>query len=351
MARTKGLIFRVLFIYGTVITTLRAGAVVIIWSAVGDLGNAPDSKVMSTDGTTGYGSIGYSYQIGTYDVTNAQYAEFLNWKDPSGTNALGLYKSGMASDPHIAGISYSQTAPSGNKYSVIPGQGSKPVTYVNWFDTLRFANWLNNGQGNSDTETGAYTLLGGTPIPTNADAITRDPAANVFLPNENEWYKAAYYRAGGKNAGYWSFATQSNLAASAAPSPTAVNSANYWGGPSLGYAVTGSPTTNSAQNYLTDVGAYGASSSAYGTFDQSGDVYQWTESTITTSIGPGRVLRGGSWGNEYYSLESSYRVNSGVASEGDNDIGFRIASIPEPVGALTLMSGAIALNCRKRRAK
>ena len=38
-----------------------------------------------------------------------------------------------------------------------------PVNYVDFYDALRFANWMNNGQGNGDTETGAYTLLGGTP--------------------------------------------------------------------------------------------------------------------------------------------------------------------------------------------
>ena len=41
------------------------------------------------------------------------------------------------------------------------------MNYVTWYDTIRFANWLNNGQGTGDTETGAYTLLGGTPTPSN----------------------------------------------------------------------------------------------------------------------------------------------------------------------------------------
>ena len=36
------------------------------------------------------------------------------------------------------------------------------MNYVSFYDALRFANWLNNGQGSGDTETGAYTLLGGT---------------------------------------------------------------------------------------------------------------------------------------------------------------------------------------------
>ena len=43
-----------------------------------------------------------------------------------------------------------------------------PVNFETWYDTIRFANWLNNGQDSGDTETGAYTLgtlgAGGIPV-------------------------------------------------------------------------------------------------------------------------------------------------------------------------------------------
>jgi hypothetical protein len=70
------------------------------------------------------------------------------------------------------------------------------VTYVSFFDALRFSNWLNNGQGLGDTETGAYTRLGGTATPSNGTTVTRNGSANTFLTSENEWYKAAYYSPG-----------------------------------------------------------------------------------------------------------------------------------------------------------
>ena len=38
---------------------------------VGDPGNAADPS-------TGYGSVGYTYQMGKYDVTVGQYCQFLN---------------------------------------------------------------------------------------------------------------------------------------------------------------------------------------------------------------------------------------------------------------------------------
>jgi sulfatase modifying factor 1 len=135
-----------------------AGAVTIAWSPVGDPGNANDPFTLGL-----YGSVGYSYNIGTYDVTNNQYVEFLNAKDPTGANVLGLYSAGSVigmSNATFGGINYNAGAADGSKYSVISGNGNHPVNYVTWYDTLRFANWLNNGQGNGDTESGAYTLWG-----------------------------------------------------------------------------------------------------------------------------------------------------------------------------------------------
>jgi hypothetical protein len=68
-----------------------------------------------------------------------------------------------------------------------------PVNMVTFYNALRFANWMNNGQGSGDTETGAYTLLGGTETPTNGNIVSRNPGATIVLTREDEWYKAAYY--------------------------------------------------------------------------------------------------------------------------------------------------------------
>jgi hypothetical protein len=61
------------------------------------------------------------------------------------------------------------------------------VLDASFFDALRFANWLNNGQGNGDTETGAYTLLGGTPVPSNGATLARNAGATIFVTSEDEW--------------------------------------------------------------------------------------------------------------------------------------------------------------------
>ena len=101
----------------------------------------------------------YAYSIGKYDVTNAQYAEFLNAKATS-SDPYGLWNSYMSSDAE-GGINRSGSGP--YTYTVKPGQGNQPVVDVTWYDAIRFANWLNNGQGNGDTETGTYTITGSGP--------------------------------------------------------------------------------------------------------------------------------------------------------------------------------------------
>jgi formylglycine-generating enzyme required for sulfatase activity len=320
---------------------LPAWAVVIQWATVGDPGNAGDPATFR-------GAVPYTYQIGKYDVTNGQYVEFLNAKDPGGANSLGLYDPGMTSVPNVAGITFDGAAPAGSKYHVIAGQANKPVAYVTFYSALRFANWLNNGQGNADTENGSYTLLGGTPQPTNGTSVTRNAGAGIIVPTENEWYKAAYYKGGGTNAGYWLYATQSNTQpASSPPSLTAVNSANYLsdGG---AYAVSGSTSYDPNQNYLTDVGAYGNSASAYRTYDQNGDLYQWLETL--SIIGPAssaRRDRGGSWSDVGADMRSTW-FNDDIASGGEAFLGFRVASVPEPTGAFALFVGMVLMQRRKR---
>ena len=131
-----------------------ARAVTIAWSPVGDAGNANDPATGNS-----FGGVGYNYSIGTYDVTNSQYVEFLNAKDPTGADPLQLYNSNMSGPFNRGGINYTSGAANGSKYSVISGDGNHPVNWVTWYDAIRFANWVNNGQGNSSTETGAYTLL------------------------------------------------------------------------------------------------------------------------------------------------------------------------------------------------
>jgi sulfatase modifying factor 1 len=284
-----------------------ASAVTINWSPVGNPGNAIDPIFGSTEITTG--AVPYVYNIGTYDVTVSQYVEFLNIKDSAGANSLGLYNTFM-SDMTYGGIDFNNLNLPGNKYSVKSGRGGHPENYTTWYNAIRFANWLNNGQGTGDTETGAYTLLGGAAVPSNGNSITRNAGAKVFLPSMNEWYKAAFYNA--NTSSYYRYPTSSNIAPTASGPTALANHANI---------VLGGP------NNLTDVGAYTGTTSPYGVFDMGGNVWQWNEILVN---GVARGYRGGSFATNSDSLRSTSRINFITSTFELNYIGFRVAMVPEP---------------------
>jgi formylglycine-generating enzyme len=311
---------------------------------VGDPGNAAD--------TTGYGAVPYVYQMGKYDVTLGQYCQFLNAvatiSDPYGLynsdmiNGWGWFKCGITQSGITGSYTYAVTGTASGGYNI----NNMPVTMVSWGDAARFCNWLQNGQpsgtgtveGTGTTETGAYTLNGTTSY-TGLMLITRNTAVAAYLiPTENEWYKATYYRGGGTAAGYWMYPTRSNTAPSNVLSGTGTNDANCI---NTGYT---DPT-----NYLTTVGAFAGSPGPYGTYDQGGDVWQWNEGAHGPSS---RDLRGGAFDVASSNMVASVRIGYHPTIE-YNDIGFRVASVPEPASIALLFAGGVSVLAyawRRRRA-
>jgi|SRR6185295_4359067 len=309
-----------------------------------------DNLSNANDPATGnlYGGVSYAYRIGTYEVTNAQYTEFLNAK-ASISDPYGLYTSLMASATQ-GGITQSGT--SSFTYSVKPGFANKPVAYVSWYDAIRFSNWLTNGQESGDTESGTYTITGGginsgtVAIPNGAQraAWASTSSLHWLLPSENEWYKAAYYKGGSTNAGYWLYPFRSNTVPTGDVPPGASNSANYYG--HNGFAVTQEGAFSAGQVYLTDVGAYTSALSPYGAHDMGGNVDEWNEALLSGST---RGIRGGDFGGPSSTLAASHRnsFNPTIADEG---FGFRVASVPEPSSfALAAIGMLVALGWIARR--
>jgi len=305
-----------------------------------------------------YGGVAKPYVIGTYEVTVGQYTAFLN--AVAATDTYGLYDTSMATDLNIAGIARSGVSGSFS-YSVI-GSANHPVTYVSWGDAARFVNWLHNhqptgAQGPGTTETGAYTLNGATSLAALM-AVTRNAGARWFIPTENEWYKAAYYQPaanGGDADGYWAYPMKTNsLPYSDQPpgaTPDNTRVGNFFKNDSVangyddGFAVTGSTSFSSTQNYLTDVGAYTSSPSYYGTFDQGGNVWEWNETAVSIAS---RGLRGGSWSPNANLLHASHRTADVPTIQGSS-IGFRVASIiPEPASITLCLAGVLMLTLRRR---
>jgi len=264
------------------------------------------------DPATGKGAVPYNFRIGKFEVNNHQYTAFLNAVAADDTHRL--YDTNMTVTVH-GGIERTGS-PGDYAYAVKPGRGHRPVVWVDFHDATRFCNWLHHGQpvgpqDNTTTEDGAYTL---TPAAIAANTVTRNPGARFWLPSDDEWYKAAYHHpadAGGEFGNYWLYPTRSNDAPYSGAPPGGVNSAN---------------ACCETDRLATDVGAYLNAPSYYGTFDQAGNVEEWTEDVIYVT---NRRVRGGSWVyNEYYSKsENSTFDTPDYPADG---IGFRVAGVAEP---------------------
>lgn len=299
-------------------------AVTLSSVTVGNPGNACETQSIGFGQQGCFGAVSSVYAIGTHEVTNAQYSEFLNAVAGS-ADPRELYSSNM--DPGAAadgGITKS-----GSSYTAVAGREALPVNHVSFFDALRFVNWLANGQGGGDTETGSYTLLGGTPEPSNGATVTRNASASILLATEDEWYKAAYYDA--LSTSYFDYPAGSDAATDCAAPSATPNTANCGG----------------AVGDLSDVGSYSSSASPYGTFDQGGNVGEWSE----TLVGSGsRVWRGGSYAGIQNQLAASDRHAANPNTE-SSTLGFRVAVVPEPSTALLVMTGMLTLANGRRRSR
>jgi hypothetical protein len=270
---------------------------------VGDPGNPPDQN--------GRGAVAYRFRIGKYEVTAAQWVEFLNAKGKSEPDG-GLWSNDMDKSRSGEGVRC-EIRCSGEAgsyvFTVAPEYANRPVTCISFLDACRFCNWLHNGQGDGDVENGAYALDGYAG--TDGRRIRRNPGARFFVPGDDEWYKAAYYdprKPGG--AGYWKYPTRSDEKPGRdGDSP---NAANWFAGGFL-----------DPIRFFTEVGAFPRSLSPYGTLDQAGNAAEWNEGLTPPFL---RNLRGGACTSDDAGIHLA-TPNPVWASNSDiPDIGVRIAA-------------------------
>ncbi|MCA9136822.1 MAG: SUMF1/EgtB/PvdO family nonheme iron enzyme, partial [Planctomycetales bacterium] len=302
----------------------------IPWLDVGVPGNAADSL-------TGYGSVDYAYRMSRLETTNREYVEFLNAVDPAGINARQLYNPLMKSDAR-GGISKTSLTGvrAGTHYSVKTGMAEMPVNFVSLYDAMRFANWVYNGKGTGSTETGAYELLGGGPTPTNSASIVRSSNATIFLPSENEWYKAAYYRNTGAEAVDVGVYHEFPTARGATPVSVEVDAiSGAVANPGVSIVNFGSTADwNGVNGNVIAVGISG-SLSQFNISDLAGNVSEWIED-------PSGVLRGGGASSNLDDLRSTFRNDSISPTTESAYQGIRLASI-DTHGTLLLNLDGVSL--------
>jgi len=312
---------------------------------VGNPGNVGEASGTASPPEEGLericGAVPYPYRIGTFEVTAKQYTEFLN--SVAATDTYGLYDPYM--DSEVAGCQITRHGTSGNYTYDFAGRPSgiesdwtdRPVNYVSWGSAARFCNWLHNGQptGAQDlgtTEDGSYYLNGAT---TDAElmAVVREPDATWVLPSEDEWYKAAYHYNDGATSNYYDYPTRSDEVPSnvlSDPDPDPGDSANFKGSP-LNELTIGDPY------YRTVVGAFENSQSPYGTFDQGGNVLEWTEGIIDF-YNLNRLMRGGSFYLNVYALRADERYYFWPPTLHGYDVGFRVALVGQTGSGVPALS-------------
>jgi formylglycine-generating enzyme required for sulfatase activity len=230
------------------------------------------------------------YYMSRYEITNAQYAAFLNDMEIDNTGAKdGVQGGETLVGPFECGVRYSN-----GRWEPVDDYANYPAVEISWYGAKAYAEW-----------------------------------AGGDLPTEAQWERAA--RGDVKNMPF-GIGTGKVLTE---------DMATFWAYNSYDFDNGGeySPKDVSSAGIMTAVGSYSAN--AYGLYDMHGNVFEWcldqwdgrdnyadlptTDPVCTT--GQTRVLRSG--GSDYHASQCRSASRHGITpDEHYNHTGFRVVFVP-----------------------
>ncbi len=313
-------------------------------------GNAPwAGDGTPDDQSIGRGQVNYEYRIGKYEITTAQYVEFLNaafdrpqtdWI-PNLQAPIGAGWAGTSTTPNTTG---------GRRWLVPAGKEMNPVGAINWRSAAIYCNWLCNNKNLDPSAfmTGAYDVgtFGYITLPNGVLSFTdqpvRSPGAQYFIPTLDEWIKAAHYdptkpNPDGSVGGYWTYSNTSDVPYIGAP-PGAGGTANF------GF---------DSGAFTIPLGAYATVTSPWGLYDVAGGSFEWTESIFTDPIaGANYRLYEGSSRTTELNLAANDRIYMYGAQRPNaagTTSGFRVAAaIPAPATPGMLVAAPLFMRRRRK---
>lgn len=248
------------------------------------------------------GKVDYTYRLGELEISESMIDK---------ANALG----GL-------GITHDNRGP------------NKPASSISWYEAAHFVNWLNTENGYSPAYkfnsvlaiNDTFALWTPADAGYNPNNLYRNSLAKYVLPSSDEWYKAAYYDS--VTGDWYEYPTGSS---------TAPDGLDFVGDTAFD-AVFDDGGSISGPHDINNVGVL----SPYGTAGQGGNIWEWEETDfdlVNDAIVSPRGVRGGDWNDSISTLLASSRGIVTSSSEHAN-VGFRVASVPEP--STLLLAGLVA---------
>lgn len=321
---------------------------------VGAVGNAP----WAGDGTLGDRAIGrggvdYEYRIGKYEVTTANWVEFMNAAlDRPLDDRLPHVRA-----PQFWGAAGAPPQNGGQRFTVPAGNELRSVGDISWRAAAMYCNWLHNGKSLEREAflNGAYDVSTFVTIqlPNGAeqfqDQFTRSPGAKYFIPSWDEWLKASHYDPNKQNSdgsvgGWWRYSNGTDIPLTYAPPPS-------FGGNGTGMANAGFTLPGGA-HYRIPLGSYPQTQTPWGLLDVAGCTFEWTEgvSEDPQTFERWRIVDGSFYGTDSGVLD---RIGSRGGELPFVDVlfyGVRIASVvPSPASGALGICTLIFVGTRRRR--